>query len=71
MATALKIPASTIENMNFEKIEKINQLRRSKIHGEVLVRFPTSQGRDVIQSYAANLAECQGKGGIRMDIRTS
>ena len=34
----------------------------------MLVRFSTSQQRDVVQSYAANLASSQGKAGLRIDV---
>lgn len=62
------MPAEIIEGLTFEKVEKQSQTRRSKIQDEVLVMLETSQQRDVIQSFATNLAAVQGKAGMRLDI---
>ena len=64
----LCMPQDIIEGLTFEKVEKQSQSRRSKIQDEVLVMLETSQQRDVIQSYAANLAAVQSKAGMRLDI---
>ena len=68
LATHMGIPDETLSNIKFEAIEKQEQMRRSKVHGEYLVRFFNSQTRDVIQSYAANLANANGRAGLRIDI---
>ena len=57
-----------LSGLNIEKLKTVSQARRSKITGEVLVVMRTSQQRDVVQSYAYNLAEANGRAGIRMDI---
>ena len=66
--TQLKIPFEVLDNIQFEHLSKQEQPRRSKITDEILVRFPSAHTRDVIQSYAANLAEVNGKAGLRMEI---
>ena len=68
LKSILKIPDAVIEGLQIEKIERISQTRRSTIKDEVLVRFANSQQRDVIQSYASNLAAVQGKAGIRIEV---
>ena len=64
----LKVPESVVRSVEFEEIKRVVQPRRSKIQKEVLVRFRDSQTRDVVQSYAANLAEAGGNVGLRLDI---
>ena len=68
LAQYLKMPAELIDSLEFDKIEKQGQSRRSKIRDEVLIRLRTSQQRDSIQSYASNLASVQGQAGICLDI---
>ena len=68
MVSVLKIPNQVVQDLTFERIEKVCQARRSKVHDEILVRFLSSHTRDVIQSYANNLAEAQGKVGLRLDV---
>ena len=68
LAFYLKIPTEVIEGLCFQNIEKLVQSRRSKIQDEVLLRLRNSQQRDIIQSYASNLASVQGQAGIRLDI---
>ena len=64
----LKVPDATLDNLKFEAIECQEQARRSKISDEYLVRFFNSQTRDVIQSFAVNLASAKGAAGLRMDV---
>ena len=66
--TILKMPQEVIDGLLIERVYSVSQARRSKITDEVHVVLQTSHQRDAIQSYAANLAECNGKAGIRMDI---
>lgn len=68
MRETLAIPREVIEGLLFEHVERVEQSRRSKIQHEVLIRFPTSQQRDIVQSYAVNLAKSDGKAGLRMEI---
>ena len=68
LAYYLKMPAEVVESLTFVEVEKQGQTRRSKIKDEVLIRLQTSQQRDMIQSYAPNLASAQGLAGIRRDI---
>ena len=64
----LKVPLDVLNGLHIEKVERISQARRSKIQDELLVVFRTSSQRDVIQSYASNLAAVQGEAGIRLDV---
>lgn len=64
----LKVPEDVLGGIVIEKVQPVSQPRRSKIHNEVLVRLANSHQRDVIQSYAFNLAAVQGKAGIRLDV---
>ena len=66
--SVLKIPDQVSDGLSIETVETVSQTRRSKVQGEVLVRFNSSQQRDVVQSYAFNLSEVQGKAGIRLDV---
>lgn len=68
MRDILKMPAEIVESLVFEEVKRMPQTRRSKIQGEILVRLATSQQRDVVQSYASNLAAVQGRAGMRLDI---
>ena len=65
MISALKVPEHIANTVEIEKTMKIEQPRRSKIQDEILVRFSRTQSRDVIQSYAVNLAGANGGAGIR------
>lgn len=65
----LKIPPTVADNIDIELAKRQEQPRRSKtVHKEVLVRFSTSQSRDVVQSYAVNLSEAKGAAGLRLEI---
>ena len=54
-------------SVQFEDLQRIDQARRSKVKKEVLIRFRNSQTRDLIQSYAPNLAAFDGTAGLRME----
>ena len=43
-----------------ERVDKVQQARRSRIQDEVKVVFASSKERDLVQSYAANLAKHSG-----------
>ena len=60
----LAIPREAVGSLQIECVRRIAQPRRSRVHEEVLVRFATSQQRDLVQSYANNLAQHNGKAGI-------
>ena len=66
--TTLEVPSQITKALNIVQIERIQQARRSRVQDEVKVVFATSRERDLVQSYAANLAKHEGKAGIRMDI---
>ena len=68
MKDILEIPSDTVEDLEIISIRKVRQARRSKIDKEVLVKFRTVEERDVVQSYATNLAKQDGKPGVRMEI---
>ena len=64
----LKLPASVADSLEVEMAKRQEQPRRSKIHKEVLVRCKTAATRDIVQSYAANLAEAGGSAGLRLEV---
>ena len=64
----LEIPTTTVKSLNIESIDKLEQGRRSKIRNEIRVVFSTSRERDLVQSFAANLAKVQGQVGISMEL---
>ena len=64
----LLIPVVTVNSLNIERVDKVEQSRRSLIENEVRVVFASSRERDIVQSYANNLAKVQGKAGIRMEL---
>ena len=65
---SLCIPETVVDGLTLERVEKLSQTRRSKVQDGVLVTFETAQQRDVVQSYASNLAPIQGRAGLRLDI---
>ena len=52
----LVIPEQIVDVLDFESLERKEQSRRSRIKNEVLIRFDTIYTRDMVQSYATNLA---------------
>ena len=64
----MNIPKETVDAFEFESIEKLHQARRSRINDEILVRFSSSRTKDLVQSFAPNLASANGKAGLRMCI---
>ena len=67
-STFLKVPDQMASTVKIEKVERVQQARRSKISEEALVLFSNAQDRDAIQSYAPNLALADGKAGLRLDV---
>ena len=68
LQSVLLIPHEIIQRLDFVKVSRLGQSRRSKIRDEVLIELATLQQRDIIQSYAVNLAKKSGTAGIRMEI---
>ena len=68
METVLEMPSTTTKSLNIERVDKVEQARRSKITNEVRVVFASSRERDIVQSFATNLAKSQGAAGVRMEI---
>ena len=64
----LEIPTTTVKSLNIERVDKLEQGRRSRIINEIRVVFSFSRERDLVQSFAANLAKVNGKAGIRMEL---
>ena len=68
MSKFLSMPDQAVQNAGIEHVERLQQPRRSKIEDEVLVRFRTSQTRDIVQSYAISLAQSAGRAGLRLEV---
>ena len=64
----LEVPGQVTKALNIVQIEKVEQARRSRVQNKVKVVFATSRERDLVQSYAANLAKQGGRAGIRMEV---
>ena len=64
----LDMPEDVVNGLSIELATKIQQPRRSKIENEVLVRFYDANTRDIVQSYALNLAKHIGRAGLRLEI---
>ena len=64
----LTVPELVTQGLEIELTKRIDQPKCSKIHEEVLIRFQTSQQRDIVQLYAVNLAKHNGRAGLRMEI---
>ena len=64
----LEIPLPIVKSLNIERVDKVQQARRSRIQDEVKVVFASSKERDLVQSYAINFAKSNGKAGIRMEL---
>ena len=64
----LDMPDNIVNNLTIETAAKQSHSRRSKIQDEVLIRFGSSQDRDIVQSYAVNLSTSKGKAGLRLDV---
>ena len=65
---SMDMPVQVVDGLQIEKITRQQQPRRSKIHSEVLVHLTSHLSRDVIQSYAVNLASSSGNAGLRLEI---
>ena len=70
MTNVLDIPRIAVSRIRIEFVRRVSATRRSKIGEEVLVRFEDVGDRDVVQSYASNLAKHVAKAGIRLEIPT-
>ena len=68
MLEFLDIPNDIVDNLAIELTRRIQQPRRSRISDEALVRFADPASRDVVQSYALNLANHRDAAGIRLEI---
>ena len=68
MVKSLELPNDTAAELGIVSARKVKQARRSRIENEVLVKFRTIEERDIVQSYATNLAKLNGAAGIRMEI---
>ena len=67
----LKIPEGILEEKAVEHIRRIcpvNRKNKQRVHNEVLVRLRDVETRDMIQSYAPNLADTRGRAGLRLDV---
>lgn len=70
MMNTLSIPMIEIARIAIEFVQRVSGTHRSRIGDEVLVQFSNAADRDVIKSYAPNLAKMEGKAGIRLEIPT-
>ena len=68
MVNTMEIPNAVANSLNIERVDKLEQGRRSKIHNEVKIVFSSSRERDLVQSYAVNLGKAAGQAGIRMEL---
>ena len=66
--STLGVPKQVVKSLNIEQVDKLQQGRRSRISNEVRVVFATSRERDLVQSYASNLAKMDGRAGLRMEV---
>ena len=69
----LKVPSGLLDRSDIGYIRRVKATKRSKIANEVLVSFTSIDARDLVHSYARNLAEWVGEdgkplAGIRLDI---
>ena len=64
----MKIPERITQSVVFQHLERIEQAKRSKISGEVLVRFVNTSTRNLFQSYAPNFSGMAGEAGIRLSV---
>ena len=69
----LKVPESNLEESSVESIKKVSpqnrqRSRRTNVTNEVVVYLKDVSTRDMIQSYATNLADHRGKAGLRLEV---
>ena len=62
------MPGDVANNVAIEAAATQGQTRRSRITDEVLIRFVTARDRDIVQSYAVNLAKHRDRAGIKLEI---
>ena len=68
MKTYLEMEVSDIDSTVIDSISRAQQLPRSKVKNEVIVIFARVEHRDLVYAHARNLANHQGKAGIRLEI---
>ena len=70
----LRLPSGVLSTRDIDYIRRVKSSKRSKISDELLVAFTSVEARDLVQSYARNLAEWtdpvtkKPTAGIRMEI---
>lgn len=69
----LRIPEGVLEEKAVESIRRVcptnrNRKRGHRVHDEVVVHLRDVETRDMIQSYATNLADHRGEAGLRMEV---
>ena len=64
----MEVPEDIADNLDFEALDRLPQGRRSKCHDEVLVRFKTAREKELVQSYAPNLASSNRRARLRMNV---
>ena len=64
----LLVPSDIIDMVEIESVEELAPSRRNRKAEEVLVCFSSIELRDLIQTYAVNLAKLDSKAGIRLEI---
>lgn len=60
----LGVPTAITADLDIELTRGVSQPRWSKIHEEVVVHFSSTQQRDLVQPYVANLEKHIGKAGL-------
>ena len=70
----LKIPSGILSDKDINFVRRVKSSKRSKIENEVLVAFNSVEARDLVQSYARNLADWvdpdnkKPTAGLRMEV---
>ena len=64
----LKVPADQAEALQIAGVIEAAPSRRGRIKNEIVVTFKTAADRDLVQSFAPNHKELQGKAGVRLDL---
>jgi hypothetical protein len=64
----LKIPEETVSQLCFVEVKRMPPMRRGIVKDEIHCEFTTVEQRDLVNSYAPNLASMSTQGGIRLDV---
>ena len=64
----LKILPEDWQHIRFRSTTAAVPMRRSQVTDEVICECDSSEQRDLIQSHARNLADYDGKAGVRMEV---